>query len=269
MAYRRAGFEKPRLSCLVNSGYTMNRPLYFQQKGRGIKPPLQMNDFFPVLQSCPLFAGIAESDLAALLNCLSAVQKRFKKNGMVFFAGRKTDSMGIVLSGAVHVLRDDFWGKRKLVARIEPGELFGESFACLGVEELPVSVTAAEESEILLVNCRRIVTTCSSACTYHTGLIKNLMLILAKKNIAFIQKLEHITQATTREKLLSYLSEQARLAGKSAFTIPFNREELADYLSVERSAMSAELSKMKDDGLVLYRKNCFELLKQQLDAYSV
>ena len=217
---------------------------------------------FLILRNCPLFAGISEGDLNALLQCLTAVHKRYRKNNVVFFAGRKTDSMGIVLSGAVHVLRDDFWGRRKIITRIEQGGLFGEAFACAGAGELPVSVEAAEDSEILLLHSKRIVETCSSACVFHTELIKNLLLILAKKNIAFIQKLEHITQTTTREKLLSYLSEQARLAGKSSFTIPFNREELAEYLSVERSAMSAELSKMREDGLILYQKNFFQLLNK-------
>ena len=138
--------------------------------------------------------------------------------------------------------------------------MFGEAFAYAGVDKLPVSAIAAEESEVLTVQSQRIVSPCSSACVFHTGLIKNLTLLLADRNIALIQKMEHVTQPTTREKLLSYLSEEARLAGKSAFTIPFNREELADYLSVDRSAMSAELSKMRKDGLLVYRKNHFELL---------
>ena len=228
-----------------------------------------------ILQKCRLFAGIRESDLKNLLDCLSARQKYFAKNSFVFLAGEKIDSVGIVLSGAVHVMRDDFWGKRKIVARVGPGALFGEAFSCAAVEKLPVSVMAAEESEILFVNSKRIISPCTSGeprpystlaagistCVFHATLIKNLTLLLAERNVALIQKLEHITQPTTREKLLSYLSEEAQLAGKNAFTIPFNREELADYLSVERSAMSAELSKMKDDGLILYQKNRFELLK--------
>ena len=211
-----------------------------------------------------LFAGIRESDIKTLLDCLSAGQKHFRKNNFIFIAGEKMDSIGIVLEGAVHILREDFWGKRKIVARVEPGGMFGEAFAYADVEELPVSIMAAEDSKVLFINSRRIINPCSSACAFHVSLIKNLTLLLAEKNIALIQKLEYITQPTTREKLLSYLSEQARLVGKNVFSIPFNREELADYLSVERSAMSAELSKMKDDGLVLYHKNHFELLKKAM-----
>ena len=220
-----------------------------------------MKNYFEILRDCPLFADIAESDAESMLRCLSAAQKRYKKNSFIWSEGDATENIGIVLDGAVHVLREDFWGKRNILTRIDPGGLFGESFACAGTEKLPVSVMAAEDSEILFVNCSRIMTSCSSACAFHTGLIKNLTLILARRNVMLTQKLEHITQPTTREKLLSYLSEQARTAGNSAFDIPFNREELADYLSVERSAMSAELSKMRKDGLLLYRKNRFELLK--------
>ena len=209
-----------------------------------------------------LFAGIAEGDLKTMLGCLASRQKKVKKNSFIFLAGETTDSVGIVLSGAIHVLREDFWGRRKILSRIEGGGLFAEAFACAGVLKLPVSIMAAEESEVMFVSSRRITSPCPSACPFHAKMIQNLTILLAERNVALIQKLEHITQATTREKLLSYLSEMARLAGKSKFTIPFNREELADYLSVERSAMSAELSKMKDDGLILYRKNYFELLKK-------
>ena len=215
---------------------------------------------YPILKQCPLFAGIVEPNLDALLDCLGARHKRFGKNGMVLVADRKPDSVGIVLAGAVHVVREDFWGRRNIMGRVEPGGLFCEAFACADIEKLPVSVIAAEASEILFVNCKRIIASCPSACAFHAKLIRNLTLILAQKNIALTQKLKYVTQPTTREKLLSYLSEQAQLAGSKTFDIPFNREELADYLSVERSAMSAELSRMRDDGLLNYHKNHFEFL---------
>lgn len=216
---------------------------------------------YPILQNCPLFAGIDGSGISTLLDCLSAVRKRFKKNSFIWWANDKPEALGIVLSGAVHVERADYWGRRKIVARIEAGGIFGEAFVCAGLEKIPVSVTAAEDTEVLFIKSKRITTSCSSACAFHSGLINNLMLILAKKNTALLQKLECVTQPTTREKLLSYFSEQARLAGGSSFAIPFNREELADYLSVERSAMSAELSRMKSDGLVDYHKNRFRIVE--------
>ncbi|MCL2558420.1 MAG: Crp/Fnr family transcriptional regulator, partial [Treponema sp.] len=179
----------------------------------------------------------------------------------IFTAGDKAGQVGIVLSGAVYIMREDFWGRRKILSRVEGGGLFGESFACASLERLPVSVMAAQATEILFIDIEGILSPRASALTFHEKLIGNLAILLAKKNIALIRKLENITQTTTREKLLSYLSDEAKLAGKSVFSIPFNREELADYLSVERSAMSAELSRMRADGLLLYRKNHFQLLE--------
>ena len=220
-----------------------------------------MKKIFESLTQCPLFAGISGADVESLLRCLSAGHKRFDKNSLIFTEGDEIKNIGVVLRGAVHIMREDFWGKRNILARIETGGIFGEAFACAGIEKLPVSVAAAEESEIMFINAKRIMTGCSSACTFHAVLRNNLTLILARRNVMLTQKLEHITQPTTREKLLSYLSGQSRLAGSGVFVIPFNREELADYLSVDRSAMSAELSKMRNDGLLLCRKNHFELLK--------
>jgi CRP-like cAMP-binding protein len=223
-----------------------------------------VNSFFPIIQNCPLFSGIEESDFRILSACLSAVKKRFEKNDFVFAAGEEADSIGIVLSGAVHVLREDFWGNREILTRVGPGGLFGEAFACAEVgaaipEKLPVSVQAAEESEILLINSRRLHIFCPSACAFHTVLIRNLTRVLAAKNVILTQKLEHVTRRTTRGKLLSYLSEQAKRAGGKVFDIPFSRQELADYLSVDRSAMSAELSRMRDENLLRWHRNHFEL----------
>jgi len=214
---------------------------------------------YKVLEKCPLFSGISGVKIQKLLECLAAKQNFFAKNGYIFTAGEKTDALGVILNGAALIINDDFWGKRQIVARIEKGGLFGEAFACAGTEELPVSVMAAEDSEVLFIKCRRIITPCSAACPFHIDLNRNLTLLLAGKNMALIQKMEYLTKPNTREKLLAYFSEQARLAGSGSFEIPFNREELADYLSVERSAMSAELSRMKDDGLIHYKKNYFEL----------
>ncbi|MDR2180334.1 MAG: Crp/Fnr family transcriptional regulator [Synergistaceae bacterium] len=222
-----------------------------------------MDSVFPILRSCPLFFGIEESGLGTLFACLSAVRRRFEKNGFVFAADERADFMGIVLSGAVHVLREDFWGNREILTRVEPGGLFAEAFACADVEKLPVSVMAAEESEILFVNSRRILMLCPSACGFHGVLIRNLARTLAEKNVMLTQKLEHVTRRTTREKLLSYLSGQAKRAGGNIFDIPFSRQELADYLSVDRSALSAELSRMRNEDLLRWHRNHFELCPPQ------
>ena len=202
-----------------------------------------------------------------MLECLGASRKTYDKNGFIFLSGETVRYTGIVISGAIHVLSEDFWGRRVILTRIGPGGLFGEAFACAGIENFLVSVIAAETTVVLFLDCGKIFTLCSSACTFHADLLKNLTRILAEKNVMLMQKLEHITQRTTREKLLSYLSEQARRAGDSTFDIPFSREELACYLSVERSAMSAELSRMRADGLLRYQKNHFELLNEPSNKY--
>ena len=167
-----------------------------------------------------------------------------------------------MLTGNVHVIQEDFWGNRTILANIEPGELFGEAFSCAGLDKLPVSVLAVQDSEVLMIDYRKIITTCSSSCVFHTALIHNMLRILADKNVMLTQKMELLTKNTTREKLLAYLSLQAQQAGSTKFNIPFNRQGLADYLSVDRSAMSAELSKMQKDGVLVYKKNRFELLQK-------
>ncbi|GHV59262.1 Crp/Fnr family transcriptional regulator [Campylobacterota bacterium] len=219
-----------------------------------------MEKYVPILKNCPLFAGVDSGDIPHLLGCLSAKKVSYEKGGLIFIAGTKVTTVGIVLGGRVNVAHDSFWGNRTILAQIEAGGLFGEAFSCAKVDNLPVSVLAAAASDILLIDYRKIITICSSACTFHTKLISNMIQILARKNILLTQKIEHISQRTTREKLLSFLSMQARGANSNSFEIPFNREELAAYLSIDRSAMCAELSKMQNDHLLRYKKNRFELL---------
>ncbi|MDR0862750.1 MAG: Crp/Fnr family transcriptional regulator [Oscillospiraceae bacterium] len=218
-----------------------------------------MKNIFGVLSVCPLFQGIAESDLSSLLACLSSVRRRFAKGDFVFSADDAAAQVGVVLEGGVNIIQEDYWGNRVILSHVETGELFGEAFACAGVPKLPVSVVAAEASVILLIDLARIVTTCSSACAFHAGMLQNLLQILARKNLSLIRKMEHVTRRTTREKLLSYLSARAKEVGYPSFDVPFNRQEMADYLAVDRSAMSAELSKMQSDGLLTYARSHFEL----------
>jgi len=219
-----------------------------------------MKKYLEIIKQCPLFSGIEDSNLRDLLDCLTATRHSYGKNEFVFSMGDTVQSVGIVLSGSVHILQEDYWGNRTILANILPSGLFGESFSCAEVGCLPVSVIAVEKTEILFIDYKRIITTCSSSCVFHAALIKNMMKLIAEKNIMLTQKIEIITHRTTRERLLAYLSTQAIKAGKRHFTIPFNRQQLADFLSVERSAMSAELSHMQADGLIKTHRSEFELL---------
>ncbi|MDR2397876.1 MAG: Crp/Fnr family transcriptional regulator, partial [Spirochaetaceae bacterium] len=202
-------------------------------------------------------------EIEKILHCLGARKKHYAKNAFIFIADTPLTEalpLGILLSGKVYLIQDDFWGNRSLIAQVEAGGLVGEAFACGDLDCLPMSALAAETSVLLLVDYNRILRLCSPACAFHTRLIRNMIRILAKHNIGLIKKMEHITRRSTRAKLRSYLSSQAKYTGARDFVIPFNRQELADYLGVDRSAMSHELCKMRDEGLLQFRRNHFSLL---------
>ena len=218
-----------------------------------------MEKYLDLLKTVSLFANVDMSDIKFLLNCLSAKTERFKENETIFLAGNKAEFVGIVLSGQVQVVKEDFYGNKNIVASIEKGQLFGEAFACADLKILPVSVFSAEDSEIMLIDYRKIITTCSNTCSFHSKLIYNMLRIVANKNIILSQKIEFISKRTTKEKLLAYLSSEAKKAGSNSFSIPFSRQELADFLSVDRSAMSAELCKLRDSGVIEFNKNKFVL----------
>jgi len=219
-----------------------------------------MKKYLNVLKTVKLFNGIEESNLLPLLSCLSAKAVHYEKGQTVFFSGESIERFGIVLSGQVQTVQDDYYGNRSILTKVDTGNLFGESFACAGIKTLPVSVITSAESELLFIDCHRFAAPCAKACGFHSRLIQNMLGIVSIKNISLTQKIEFTSKRTTREKLLAYLSAEAGEAENSCFSIPFNRQELADYLSVERSAMSAELSKLRDDGVLKFHKNQFELL---------
>jgi CRP-like cAMP-binding protein len=207
----------------------------------------------------PLFSGIAFSDFEKMLDCLSARKALYQKGEIILLSGNPVHFIGLVLSGSVQILKDDIDGRVNILAELGASELFAETFACAGIDHSPVTVIASEDSEILLMNYRRIITTCSSSCTFHAKLIENMLNLIARKNLMLNQKIEIISKRTTREKLMSFFTLHRGAAKK--FTIPFNREELAQYLCVDRSAMSSELSKMRDEGIIKFDKNTFEILR--------
>lgn len=219
-----------------------------------------MKKFLPVLKKCPLFANIEENDLLRMLTCLGARVISFDKKYTVFAEGSPARYLGIVLSGSVQVMRVDYFGNRSILAQIEPPHLFGEAFACAETASLPVTVIANEPSDVMLIDCSHILHTCQNNCGFHGQLIYNLMRDLAKKTILFHQKSEITAKRSTREKLLSYLAMQAKRAGSNRFRIPFDRQELADYLEVDRSGLSAEISKLRKEGILESERNEFTLL---------
>ncbi len=228
--------------------------LYLQRKEDNLK------EYYKILKNVTLFEGLKEEELESVLNCLSSKTTRYGKNQVILHHGENTTNIGIVLSGQTQVMKEDYYGNRNLIANLSEGMLFGETFVCADIKTLPVSVISTTESVILWIDYRRIISPCTQVCSFHSTLIYNMLRILSMKNLLLSQKIEFISKRTTREKLVAYLSSEAQKNGSNHFLIPFNRQELADYLSVDRSAMSAELSRLKSEGILDYHKNQFTLL---------
>lgn len=212
-----------------------------------------------ILDKVELFNGIKQSELNLLLKCLSGERKKFNKNETIYMMEEKIEKIGIVLLGGVQVLKEDYDGNRNIIGNLGPAELFGESFAFTNSKRSPVTVQTREKSEILFISPENIVSPCPKACNFHNQLIYNMLNILAIKNVGLNEKIEVLTKKTTREKILSFLYSKGLNKTGKEIKIDFNRQELADYLSVNRSALSAELSNMRKDGLIEFEKNLFKL----------
>lgn len=206
-----------------------------------------------------LFQGIQEEELEQLLNCLFARKKTYQKNELIFAAGSNIHEMGLVISGGVNIVVNFYWGNRSIFSHIGEGDIFGENYAAIPGEPLLIDVVATEESEILFLDLNKLLNTCQNCCTFHTRLIHNLLEISAQRSIGLSRRMMHTAPKSIRDRLLSYLSEQALFHKSAHFFIPFNRQQLADYLNVDRSALSNELSKMRREGLLHFKKNEFIL----------
>ena len=218
-----------------------------------------MKKYLPVICSSRLFSGISENELSTMLSCLDTKTEDFPKDAFVLRNGDATESIGLVLSGNVLIAQDDVWGNRNILSKTGAGKTFASAFACAPDSKLNVDVIAETPVTIMFLNINRILNSCPSACAYHNRIIRNLLGELAEKNLRFSEKLEHMGQRTTRSKITSYLSAEARRLGTYEFDIPFSRQQLADYLGVERSGLSSELGKMRRDGLIDFRKSHFVL----------
>ncbi|MDR2947249.1 MAG: Crp/Fnr family transcriptional regulator [Candidatus Adiutrix sp.] len=216
-----------------------------------------MKKIFEAVKNNPLFEGIAFSDFSKMLDCLSAKTAVYQKGSVALLSGDSVDFVGFIISGGVHIIQEDRDGRAAILTELGVSEVFGEVFACAGVAHSPVTVRASEDAEILLMDYKRIITSCASTCPFHARLIKNMLKLSARKTLALNQKIEILSKRTTREKLQCFFDRQRGSAKK--FTIPYNREELAHYLCVDRSAMSSELCKMRNEGLISFQKNTFEI----------
>lgn len=219
-----------------------------------------MRKYLNILEKCPLFYGIEEESLLRMLTCLGATVDFYDKKHTVIPEGLPAKHIGIVLSGSVQISRTDYYGNRSILSNVYPSQLFSEAFACAETSVLPVSIIANEPSYIMLIDCSHILHTCSNNCGFHQQLIFNLMKDIATKTLDFHQKIEVVSKRSTRDKLLTFLDMEAQKQGSNSFNIQFDRQELADYLEVDRSGLSAEISKLRKEGIIESEKNHFVIL---------
>lgn len=219
-----------------------------------------MKRYVSVLKNIQLFAGVGEEEIETMLNCLGATLHEYKKGEYVFRAGEHIHNLTVLVKGNLHIQKDDYWGNRAILGSVAVGEMFGEAYVSPDSGTLLNDVVAVEDSSVMFFDIHRILSVCPSACKFHSLTVKNLFFAISEKNRKLVAKLGHISNRTTREKLLSYLSDEAKRNKSASFSIPFNRQQLADFLSVDRSAMSNELGKMRNEGLIQFNKNHFILL---------
>lgn len=219
-----------------------------------------MNNYISILKRTSLFAGVGEEEIETMLSCLDAKLRTYEKGTYVFRQGEHLHHITVLVKGTLHIQRDDYWGNHSIIHQIAVGEMFGEAYLAPESGAILNDVVAVEDSAVVFFDVKRIITTCSSACRFHSMVVQNLFFAISEKNRKLVQKLGHMSKRSTREKLISYLSEEAGRQNSRSFSIPFNRQQLADFLSVDRSAMSNELCKMRDEGLLLFEKNQFTLL---------
>ena len=217
-----------------------------------------------VLSDTQLFQGIEEQDIQSLLQCLAAEKEQYQKGETILMEGTVTESMGIVLSGKAMISCGDVWGNNSVLGSIAPGEVFAEVYACIPGEPLRISVSAVEDTTVLFMNVGRVLSTCTNACPFHARLVRNLLTVCAYKSLQLSQRILHTSSKSIRGRLMSYFSQCAISCGSRKFQVPYNRQQLADYLGVDRSAMSNELSKMAKEGLLEFHRNEFLLKGDEL-----
>ena len=218
-----------------------------------------MEKYFDVLSKCILFKNINKDDLLSVIKCLGGIVKSYSKDDIIISEGDNADILGVILEGSVHITRIDYYGNRDIIAGFKKGEIFGETISILDNNKMLVNVIADEDTKVLIIKMKKILSPCDKPCYFHKEILLNLLHALAKKNIMFNKKIEIMSKKTTKEKLMCYLSFQAKENNSSEFEIPFNRQELADYLGVERSGLSVEINKLKKEGIIYSNKNYFKI----------
>lgn len=253
-----------------------------------------MEKYMKMLKKSKLFSGLSEEDILSIPECLSVRVTSYEKGGCILRAGTHTSDMGLLLSGRAIITQEDFWGNRNVMSIISEGQTFAEVYACTSNSVLGVSVYAEQDCSVLFLNVQKLLDGSQDTFPGYSALIRNLLADLASKNLRLSEKVTHMSRRTTRDKLISYLSQEAersRLSTyvpqsaaftrssspntkqhtsnrKSAdtveFDIPYNRQQLADYLGVDRSGLSNELCRLRDEGLIEFHKSHFVLKSRDI-----
>lgn len=215
------------------------------------------------LSKIPLFKNLNDDDITKILTFIQAKKRVFQKGEFLINSGESVKKFGIILKGSAHIITEDFWGERSLITDVQEGDIFGEVYAIMYPKICEVSAVASEETEVLFIEAKKIMS-CTVCCDLHSVLMQNVIEMLAEKNLILTQKIRHMSKKTTRNKLISYFSAESVKNNSNDFDIPFDRQQLADFLSVDRSAMSKELSRMRDEGFINFRKNHFHLESREI-----
>lgn len=218
-----------------------------------------MERYMNLVKSAPLFYGIKDDELTGLLECFRATIRGYEAGDIIIRQGERISKLYIILEGEVNIEKDSYWGCRIIVSRLKNDDNIALAFVASG-EDVNIDAVAAQRTKLLILNYEKCTSMCQNACMRHRVLINNMFEVLSRENIELLQKIENISQKSIREKLLTYLSNESKRSRSKCFSIPFNRQEMADYLNIDRSAMSFELSKLQKEGLIKYQKNHFELL---------
>ena len=218
-----------------------------------------------VLQRQELFHGVSRQEIPPLLHCLEAAEKSYQKGEFISCTEDTIRWIGIILKGSVRMVKTDWWGNNTILASMNQDEIFGESFACGSRKQSFVSFQAAEETKVLFLQFDKVLHTCSKVCTFHQKLTENMVSVIAHKNLCLMEKIEITSKKTLREKVYTYLCNQAQIEESAYITIPMGRMELAEYLGVDRSALSRELKNMKEQGIIDFHKDTFRILGKFAD----
>lgn len=221
-----------------------------------------MKDYIDSISKLSLFSGIKKEDLTTMLTCLGSYIHDYKKGEFISLSSEPVQSIGVVLQGTIHMIKEDVWGNKTILAFIKKDEVFGETFVCGNQSNSMVTFYSSTNSKILYMPFYKVIHSCTMSCIFHHRLIENMMKLMANKNAQLMEKIEIISKKTIRKKILTYMLLQSQIHESDYFEIPLGRLELADYLCVDRSALTRELNNMKKDKIITFTKNSFHILKK-------